>query len=1064
MDIHLLGPLALVIDGQPCDLPSRAECSVLARLVLTAGKLVTADTLIDALWADRLPADPGNALQIRVSKLRRALAAMGAPPDLIVTRPPGYLLQVGPEHVDLHRFTRLVADARHLAIHAPTEAVLRYEEALGLWRGPALVNFIDEPWATTEATRLEELRLTAQEERVDLLLTLGRHAELVAELEFLTGEHPLRERMQGQLMRALYGAGRQAQALEVYHRTRVMLDAELGLEPSAELRALEQAILRQDPALHTARQPEHRRAGNLPARLKSFVGRDAELGRLHEMLGEHRLVTLTGMGGVGKTTLAVEAAQEFTDRLDGVWIVRLAPVTDPARVAAAAADSLGVAHGAEDAGPNLISMLRTRSALLLLDNCEHLVQACAELAEELLAACPGLRILATSREPLGLTGEAHYPLLPMDVPPQGTELTRAQEYDAVRLFCDRARNAHPSFAPHADDVSAVTRICRALDGIPLALELAAAWTRSLPVAEIEVRLNDRFAFLDNGPRTASARQRTLRAAVDWSYDLLSGPERALLRRLSVFRGGFELRAAEQVCEAGEVRREEVVSLLRHLVDHSLVVPGSGPRARFRLLETLRQYAATRLRESGEEAAVTDAHVAYYARTVETAKSETRGPGQSEWLSWLSAERDNLRTALHRARATAGADPDRGLHFVASLGWLWYFASHREGVDEITAMLDAAGTAGARARGLALQTQALVGRPGACVVHPDPACAVAAEESLRLLVEAGDEYNAAYSRLFLAVEGASGKNTGTCLAQAAQATGVLRDQRDRWGTALGSFVEMELRFALGTFDRAAECGERALADFRGVGDHWGTSAIQYHLGMALHRAGRLRQALVAYQGAWADGRRIGLANTVQYALANMGHVELNLQDARTAQQHFEESHQTARALGARGNPLAALGQAYLARQQGDLPTAARHAEAVLEYLAGQDKPDWSAAALTCLGHVAELSGDLALAEERHRQARATAARTPGSPAVASAAEGLACGCAALGDGSAATRLLSEAARHRRMHHTPPSPLESQDIERASLRARSLLGDDVYRRIYAEASDMVADGRVSAQAAD
>ncbi|MEU5096465.1 BTAD domain-containing putative transcriptional regulator [Streptomyces sp. NPDC020996] len=1062
MEIRLLGPLALLVDGQPCDLPARAESSVLARLAVSAGRLVTAETLIDALWAERLPADPGNALQIRVSKLRRALAAVGAPPDLIVTRPPGYLAQMDADDVDIHRFARVVADARHLAIQSPAEAVRRYEEALALWRGPALANFIDEPWAKSEAARLEELRLTAQEERVDLLLTLGRHTDLVGELESSTARHPLRERMQGQLMRALYGAGRQAEALEVYRRTRAALNAELGLEPSADLRALEQAVLRQDPTLHTARQSGPAEVGNLPARLTSFVGRTDELEGVGKLLSEYRLVTLTGLGGVGKTTLAREAAHACSVSPDGAWMVKLADVTDAAHVATAAADALGVPHGRDDAEDSLIGMLRTRSALLVLDNCEHLVDACAAFVDRLLAACQGVRVLATSREPLGLPGEAQYPVQPMQVPPQGTELARAQEYDSVRLFVERARAIDPSFALAGCDVAAVIRICRALDGIPLALELAAAWTRSLPAGEIEARLDDRFGFLVNGARTAEARQRTLRAAVDWSHQLLTPPEQTLLRRLSVFRGGFELRAAEEICQGGLVRREDVLGLLRRLVDHSLVVPGSGLCPRFRLLETLRQYAADRLRRADEEEQTLKAHTLYYLSAVERASRETRGAGQRAWLTWFSEEGDNLRLATDRARAAAAADPDRALRLVAGIGWLWYFASRRDGSEEIASVLREAHSGSAGARGLALQTQALVGRPTACVVHPDPVCGRAAEESLSLLSRVGADHDAAYSRLFVAVEGIRGAGTERSLALVAQAAAALEEHDDVWGTALAAFVEMELRFAGHAFDTAVECGERALSGFRRAGDHWGSSAVQYHLGMALHRTGRLHPALAAYQGACADGRKIGLANTIQYALAGMGHIELSLGQVRAARLHFEESHQTARALGAKGNPLAALGQACLARQERDLPTATRHARMALTFLDGQDKPDWLAAALTCLGHIAELSGDLEAAEAHHRSARTAAAKASGSAALAAATEGLASVRAALGDGTAAARLLGEAAHHRSVHHTPPSPSESADIERTVRRAQSLVGGDAYRRIYAEASRGVAVAAVEAAA--
>src|SRR5918999_638900 len=348
MEFRVLGPLEVVVDGQPRNLPRGAEQAVLALLLLNPGRVVAAETLVDALWGDSLPVNPANALQLRVSKLRRALGAAAQP----------------------------------------------------------------------EATRLEELRLAATEERVELELAAGRHADLVGELEALVARHPLRERLHAQLMLALYRSGRQADALAAYQRARAALNEELGLDPSAELRELERAILGQDPELGAPLRQRTVAPSNLPARLTSFIGRGRQLEQVAELVGEHRLVTLTGPGGVGKTSLAIEVASRLTrDYADGVWLVNLAGVRDATRVATAVADALGAPDGTATAQEHLLRYLRGRAALVVLDNCEHLADACAALVERLLVSCTGLRLLTTSREPLGVPGEAQVAIPPLDTPP-----------------------------------------------------------------------------------------------------------------------------------------------------------------------------------------------------------------------------------------------------------------------------------------------------------------------------------------------------------------------------------------------------------------------------------------------------------------------------------------------------------------------------------------------------------------------------------------------------------------------------------------------------------------------
>ncbi len=461
MEFRILGPLELIVDGRIRTVPAGAERAVLELLLLNAGRVVPASTLVDALWGEDLPAHAVNALQGRISRLRRALADAGLPEALVTTRRPGYLADVDPDWVDAHRFIRLVQQARRRAEqNAPVEAIGLYDDALALWRGDPLAEFVGEPWARAEISRLAALRMAAIEERNTLRLVLGQHAELVAELEDLTARYPLQERLHGQLMLALYRSGRQAEALAAYQRVRQVLDDELGLEPSAELRALEQAVLRQDAKLNPPARARPTAQHNLPARL-------------------------TGPGGAGKTSLAVEAAARVTDRHgDGVWLIRLAGVTNPEHVPPAVADTLGVPDGSGSVEDRLIRFLRDRSCLLLVDNCEHLIDASAVLVERLLVGCERLRVLATSREPLAVPGEVQLAIPPLDTPPPDAAPQEMPAYDAVQLFVDRARAVLPAFRLDEATAAPAAEVCRRLDGIPLAIELAAARVKTLSVGEI----------------------------------------------------------------------------------------------------------------------------------------------------------------------------------------------------------------------------------------------------------------------------------------------------------------------------------------------------------------------------------------------------------------------------------------------------------------------------------------------------------------------------------------------------------------------------------------------------
>ena len=511
IEFRLLGPLEVWRDGRRVEVGGAKARALLAILLLHAGEVVSADRLIDALWGERAPSSGTNALQQHIAHLRRALDCEGTG-GLLVTRPPGYMLDVAYDALDVWRFERLIDDGRDALADDPAAASELLREALGLWRGPALAEFAFDQFAQPDAARLEELRLVALEDRIDADLRLGRHHELVPELEALVGRQPFRERLAGELMSALYRCERQADASRVYHATRARLVEELGIEPGAPLRELHQRVLDQDPALASPEPARGRGAAsvgdeatphNLPVELTSFIGRESELRELSELLPKTRLLTLTGPGGSGKTRLALRLARDALDRYpDGVRLVELAALAEAALVAKAVAAAVGVREGPESLIETLKQELRDAQLLLVLDNCEHLVGACAELAQTLLTGCEGVRILATSREPFGVAGEHTWPVHGLAIPDRLVSPGEADRYAAVRLFAERAAATKPRFALDNNSAAAASEVCRRLDGMPLAIELAAARVRVLSPTEIEQRLSDRFALLTGGNRGA----------------------------------------------------------------------------------------------------------------------------------------------------------------------------------------------------------------------------------------------------------------------------------------------------------------------------------------------------------------------------------------------------------------------------------------------------------------------------------------------------------------------------------------------------------------------------------
>jgi len=653
----------VVADGRPVALGSGRQALLLACLLLHANEVVSRDQLIDALWGERPQKTARNALQVQVHALRKRIGQ-----ERIATEGPGYRLLIERDELDLERFERLVARGRsRLASGEAEEAASTLREALGLWRGPALADVAYEAFAQADIARLGELRLVALEERVEADLALGRHLELVPELEALVGEHALRERLHGQLMLALYRSGRQTDALAAYRRFRRTLDEELGLEPGPELQELQQAILRQDGALRVE-PPELRARRHLPASQTPLVGRERELDEIGGLLrsANVRLVTLTGPGGSGKTRLALQIAHELADAFpDGVYFVDLAPFRGPALVATTIAHALGVEERPEEQlAQTLAGHLRARRLLMLLDNFERVDEA-APLLSELLATAPALQLLVTSRTPLHLSGEHEYRVRPLPLS------------DAVQLFTARARAVAPGFRRPSEEADEVADLCRQLDCLPLAIELAAARTRQYSPSELLVLLPDRLELAGNGMRDLPARQRTLRATIDWSHELLEPDEQTLFAQLAVFAGGCTLTAAAAVCGAG---RDQVASLVaKNLLHEHLGRDGS---VRYSMLETVREYAAERLVQSGEGAAVRARHADHFAGLAESKAGDADAP---ESAAVIEDEHDNLRAAIDWSHGAGAIDVE--LRLVAALALYWAVQNHlREGRRRVEAAL------------------------------------------------------------------------------------------------------------------------------------------------------------------------------------------------------------------------------------------------------------------------------------------------------------------------------------------------------------------------------------------
>ncbi|WP_328952936.1 BTAD domain-containing putative transcriptional regulator [Kitasatospora purpeofusca] len=1121
MRFGVLGPLAVWDDdGAPVRVPETKVRALLADLLLHEGRPVSADLLVDDIWGEAVPANPANALQAKVSQLRRAIGR-----DRVTHQPAGYRLrldggaaEVDAAEVDAAGFRALAGQARGETDARARAAVLT--RALALWRGDPYADFADEEFVRPAAQRLAEERLAVVEELAEARLDFGDPL-LLGEVAELVDRHPLRERLRAVQMRALYRAGRQSEAVAAYGELRALLADELGLDPSPEVAALHGAILRQDAVLRPAaagppvelpdtgtgtdaaagsaagRQEDqwalHR--ADLPAPRTALVGRGPALEVLARLVRTERLVTLTGPGGVGKTRLALALARRLADGTeadapDGVRFVELAALpADAADLAQAVAAALGLRQVAGPAahragpGPALAAALRDRRVLLVLDNCEHVIEPAADLVSDLLDGAPGLTVLATSRESLRLPGEAVFPVAPLD------------PAAAAQLFVERAAAAAPGFLPPAGNTwndrhdrherhdgndgndgndgtragrpvgegpeddedgtrAAVAEICHRLDGIPLALELAATRVRAMGVRELAARIGDRFRILGSGQRGLPARQQTLRAVIDWSWDLLTPPERTVLRRLAVPVGGCSLSAAEVVCAAAGIDRDDVLDLVGRLVDRSLVEAvhtGDGPR--YDLLESVAAYARDRLHESGEFPDTAARHAGYFRELAAQAGAGLRGPGQRLQLVRLDVESANIRVALdHLVRV---GDQDGAARTAAALCPWWLLRGRlHEARRALAAVLEA------------------VDGPAATVTVTAPASAAASAE-LRILHDAfamltghrpserdrpGTDIDDPVRRgraLWLFAYGLH--HAGDPVAAGvvgARALDHCVAAADRWGTAAARALLARTALATGDLAAARRNGRAAAEEFHELGDAWGELQAVPPLAALAEIGGDYAGAESRHTVGLRLAEELGLAVEASACLAGLGRLALLTGDWERARLFHERARRAAAEQGhVFGEVFAIMGLALGARRAGDLDEAERHLGAMRD-----DYPSSTAGRHLIeveLGFVAELRG-LPVEAAAHQARGLAHARQLAEPrALALSLEGAAGAAAAAGDTQGFTRaalLLGSADAARRSAGGPLPPGERTDVDRITSAVRTALGEARFAAVFDEGASL------------
>ena len=858
MEFGVLGPVEVRSRGRSIEIRRGIPRLLLSALVMRAGEAVSFDWLAEVVWEDDAPGNPANALQTHVSYLRRMLAqAADTDGQPIVTRSGGYVLDVAPEHIDSVRFLRSVELARRQAevatSHALSGALDEIEKAFALWRGDPFADAGGRLFVAGEVTRLTEARLSALESRIDFLLALGRHHEAVNELRSLVAEHPLRERFHEQLMVGLYRSGRQAEALRAYERARGVLRDELGLDPSPSLRKLERLTLEQTVELDWKPPPDHVplptglrseapvgssdtdriRRGRLPAAMSPLLGRDEATSQVGDILRQARLVTLTGPGGVGKTSLAGEVARREAAAYP-VWFIDLDGVNYDDAVPLAVATPLGTAtQPGRDPLGSIAEAFEDATCLFVIDTCEHVLAGAAKVVSGILSACAGVRILATSRRPLGVRGERVWPVVPLALPREGAGAGEACEAPSVALFARRAAAARPDFAVNDSNVADIATICVALDGLPLAIELAAAQVDTLSPRAIRERLGDRFALLVEGGRDASERQQTLRSTIEWSFNLLSVDERRLFVRLSVFAGPFGLDDA--VALAGP-DLPDCVRLLSGLVRQSMVsLVGED---RYQLLDTPRAYGREILETEPDAQVLRERYARLYVDVATVAAEGIWSRNQPAFVTRLREALPNLRAAIDWS--FDNDQEELAARIVGALAWFYMLEGmFVEGLEYLARAKSAEGNLSTASRARIAYGFGLLAAPLGRLEEAKASC----EASVLLAKTGGETRSAADALAALSVAEWALGHFESAAAHQDEAIEMYATAGSPWRQA--DILVLRARTSVDQGDPAArQLLEEAIALARSIGDH-------HAAGMA---SAQLSQ-LALSEGDYADAARL-----------------------------------------------------------------------------------------------------------------------------------------------------------------------------------------------------------------